>query len=52
MKGKLQLLAMQTPWSHNGAEAGQAFPQTPQLRGSELRKVQFPLQRTAPSKQV
>jgi hypothetical protein len=32
------------PWWQSGADAGQTFPQAPQLRGSEFTEVHVPLQ--------
>jgi hypothetical protein len=47
----MQVRSLQAPATQTGADAGQTFPQTPQLAGSESSKVHVPLQRTAPSKQ-
>jgi hypothetical protein len=35
------------PWLQIGAEAGQTYPQAPQLAGSEFRSVHIPLQQVA-----
>ena len=37
-----------TPWLQIGVDAGQTFPQAPQLCGSELTAVHVPLQHAVP----
>jgi hypothetical protein len=43
--------AMHVPWLQVGADAGQTFPQAPQLCASEFRDVQVPLQQVVPAAQ-
>jgi hypothetical protein len=43
--------SLHTPWLQYGVGSAHAFPQTPQLSGSESRKVQVPLQSSAPGAQ-
>src|SRR3954451_13522357 len=45
--GQLLLLVLQAPWLQIGADAGQTFPQAPQLCGSEFTAVHVPLQQAA-----
>ena len=46
-----QIRVPHAPWLQIGADAGQTFPQAPQLCESELREVHVPLQQADPEAQ-
>jgi hypothetical protein len=52
MNGNKHGLLLHVPSMQSGVEPPQMLPQAPQLLGSELKYVQFPLQRTAPCAQA
>ena len=41
-------IALHVPWLQIGVDAGQTFPQAPQLCGSEFTVVHVPLQQAVP----